>query len=62
MPEAALARELGMDYACLSLIVNYAAGRGENAIHDDIVASTKTAKSRAMRILQEFFNSSVARQ
>ena len=62
MPEAALARELGMDYACLSLIVNYAAGRGENAIHDDIEASTKTAKSRAMRILQELFNSSVARQ
>ena len=26
MPEAALARELGMDYACLALVVNWAAG------------------------------------
>ena len=33
MPEASLARELGMRYACLSLIVNHAAGRGEQAIH-----------------------------
>ena len=28
MPEAALARELGMDYAVISLVVNPAAGRG----------------------------------
>jgi len=26
MPEAALARELGLDYACLALVVNWAAG------------------------------------
>lgn len=29
MPEAALARELGMDYACLALVSNWAAGCGE---------------------------------
>mgnify|MGYP001818662318 FL=1 len=28
MPEAALARELEMDYATLSLVVNWAAGKG----------------------------------
>jgi 5'-methylthioinosine phosphorylase len=26
MPEAALARELGVDYACLALVANWAAG------------------------------------
>lgn len=30
MPEAALAREAGMEYANLCLVTNYAAGRGEN--------------------------------
>jgi purine nucleoside phosphorylase len=55
MPEASLARELGMEYACLSLIVNYAAGRGEQAIHADIEASTVTARTQAMKILQGFF-------
>ena len=58
MPEASLARELEMDYACLSLIVNYAAGRGEKAIHADIEESTVTARSRAMTILQEHFQGS----
>ena len=43
MPEAALARELGLDYACLALVVNPAAGKSttvitmaeiEQALHD----------------------------
>jgi 5'-methylthioinosine phosphorylase len=29
MPEAVLARELGLDYACLALIANWAAGCGD---------------------------------
>jgi len=33
MPEAALARELEMDYAALCPIANHAAGRGESAQH-----------------------------
>jgi 5'-deoxy-5'-methylthioadenosine phosphorylase len=32
MPEAALARELGLRYACLALVVNKAAGMGEGEI------------------------------
>ena len=55
MPEAALARELKLDYACLSLIVNYAAGRGNKPIHDDLEAATVTAKMQAMRVLRLFF-------
>jgi 5'-methylthioinosine phosphorylase len=31
MPEAALARELGLDYACLALVANFAAGCGDEA-------------------------------
>ena len=55
MPEASLARELDMDYACLSLIVNYAAGRGDSPIHADIEHSTMTARMQAMQILRAFF-------
>jgi len=40
MPEAALARELEMDYATLSLVVNWAAGKG--------VASTQLAEVISM--------------
>ena len=32
MPEAALARELSMEYACLSMVVNLAAGRSSDVI------------------------------
>ena len=55
MPETALARELGMEYACLSLIVNYAAGKGDIPIHDELEASTMTAKMQTMKVLREFF-------
>jgi purine nucleoside phosphorylase len=58
MPEASLAQELGMRYACLSLIVNYAAGRGKKAIHEDIETSTMTAKTQAIKVLRSFFDSS----
>jgi len=55
MPEAILAAELGLDYACLSLIVNKAAGRGEKPIHDDVESSTLSARTQALQILKELF-------
>jgi len=55
MPEAALARELGMQYVCLSLLVNYAAGRGDKPIHDDIEACMMSSKKLAMAVLNAFF-------
>lgn len=55
MPEASIARELGMNYACLSLIVNFAAGRGEKAIHEDIEASLLDAKRQCLRLMQQLF-------
>ena len=45
MPEAALAREAGLVYACCAVVVNAAAGRGEGAIHAEI----EKTLSRGMR-------------
>ena len=39
MPEAALAREAGLDYACLAVSVNWAAGLGSGDIHGEIERS-----------------------
>lgn len=36
MPEAALARELGLAYAACALVANRGAGRGEKPIHDEL--------------------------
>lgn len=33
MPETGLARELGVDYASVCVVVNHAAGRGDSALH-----------------------------
>lgn len=58
MPEASLARELGVDYACLSLVVNLAAGRSDVPIHDDVEANMAAARMRAMQVLKQFFQDS----
>ena len=55
MPEASLARELGLDYACLSMVVNYGAGRGDLPIHADVESSTAAAREQAMQVLEQFF-------
>lgn len=55
MPEVALLRELGIDTACLSMLVNPAAGRGDSDIHADIEASMATARAAAIRVLEAFF-------
>ena len=55
MPEAAIAREVGLDYACIAMIVNRAAGRGDVPIHDDVEASTAAARNATMSTLRAFF-------
>jgi 5'-methylthioadenosine phosphorylase len=54
MPEAALARELGLCYAHIAVIVNYAAGRGDS-VHGiklaDINAVSREAVARVHRII-----------
>ena len=56
MPETALARELGLDYACLSVVVNHAAGKGDSttaiAVEHLGVVMQQTMQ-RVQRILEE---------
>jgi 5'-methylthioadenosine phosphorylase len=47
MPEAALARELGVDYAAIAVVVNQAAGRGDSA-HAISMASIADVLETAM--------------
>jgi 5'-methylthioadenosine phosphorylase len=57
MPEAALARELGLEYACLSVVVNHAAGKGDSAIAisvDHLAGVMQLTMTRVHRILEEF--------
>ncbi|MDT8428191.1 MAG: S-methyl-5'-thioinosine phosphorylase [Pseudomonadales bacterium] len=49
MPEAALARELGLPYACIALSVNLAAGLGEEVI--TMAAITAVLNSGMQRVL-----------
>lgn len=54
MPEAALARELDLDYACLALVANWAAGCGDEAeiSLDEIFANLEQATARIPSILE----------
>ena len=49
MPEAALARELGLEYACLAIVANWAAGAGpdpdEAITLEDVLANVAAASS-----------------
>lgn len=51
MPEAALARELALDYACLAVSVNWAAGLGEGSIHSEIEQSIEQGMTRVRAVL-----------
>lgn len=55
MPEAALARELGLSYAAIAVVVNHAAGRGDSrdGIHlEKISAVTQPALARVRKVLE----------
>ena len=51
MPEAALARELGLEYACCAVVVNWAAGRGGD-IHAELDEWVETGVAAARRLLR----------
>jgi 5'-methylthioinosine phosphorylase len=60
MPEAALARELGLRYATVAVVVNYAAGRGDSAdaIHlEQINAVIKTTMVKVRILLEKLTGS-----
>jgi 5'-methylthioinosine phosphorylase len=48
MPEAALAREAGLDYACVALSVNWAAGLGGSAISLEEIGDNLTRGMNAV--------------
>ncbi len=56
MPEAGLARELGLDYACLGIVANWAAGAGpdpdELITMDEVLANVREAMNHVPRILE----------
>lgn len=55
MPEAVLARELGLAYGALAVVVNHAAGRGESRAGirlEDISTTLQGAITRVRRILE----------
>ena len=55
MPEAVIAREAGMEYACIALAVNHAAGRGDEPIHAAVELHTGSARGATMATLEAFF-------
>ncbi|OOG62253.1 methylthioadenosine phosphorylase [Rhodanobacter sp. B04] len=59
MPEAALARELELDYACLALVANFAAGCGDEAeiSIEEIFAHLAAATAEVPRILAAMLKS-----
>ena len=55
MPEAGLARELGLEYACLAIVANWAAGAGpdpdEAITLDEVLANVAAASAGVSRLL-----------
>jgi 5'-methylthioinosine phosphorylase len=53
MPEAGLARELGLDYACLAVVANWAAGCGDGAeiTLEEVLANVEAASAALPRLL-----------
>lgn len=52
MPEAGLARELGLDYASLAVSVNWAAGLGSGDIHGEIHQWIETGMAKVQGVLE----------
>ena len=50
MPEAALAKELELDYAAIAVVANYAAGRGDSATGINIESVNATASATMERV------------
>lgn len=60
MPEAGLARELGLDYACLAIVANWAAGAGpavdEVITLDDVLANVEAASAGLPALVTEMLS------
>lgn len=60
MPEAAIARELGLDYACLAIVANWAAGAGpvtdEVITMEDVVNVVQSTTSEVGKLLRQLLS------
>lgn len=55
MPEAGIAREMGLCYACCAMVVNWAAGKEDGPITmEDISRNLKTSIAQAKAVLRHF--------
>lgn len=65
MPEAGLARELGLDYACLAIVANWAAGAGpdpdEVITLQDVLDNVAAASSGLPRLLSALLDTRATR-
>lgn len=54
MPEAGLARELGLDYVCVAVVANWAAGCGDDReiTLDEVLANVEAASGELPKLLQ----------
>ena len=54
MPETSLAREMGLEYACLALVANWAAGCGDagEITMDEVLANVAAATARLPQLLE----------
>ncbi len=59
MPEAALARELGIEYATIAVVANYAAGRGDS-VHAISLEKIEAVLEEAMRKVRRIIEHLVA--
>jgi 5'-methylthioinosine phosphorylase len=55
MPEAALARELGVAYASICMVVNPAAGKSDQPISLDMMRETLASEAAVVRALLDYF-------
>lgn len=64
MPEAALAREMGLDYACLAIVANWAAGAGpvmdEVITFDDVLANVAAASAHLPALFEALLRQDTA--
>ncbi|MCG2634287.1 MAG: S-methyl-5'-thioinosine phosphorylase [Gammaproteobacteria bacterium] len=52
LPEAALAREAGLPYVALAIVVNQAAGRGITEIHAEMAQTLASGAALALRVVE----------
>jgi purine nucleoside phosphorylase len=63
LPEASLARELGLDYAGIAVISNYAAGiTGQPLSEEDIAAALREPMQRVRRLIRALAERLAARR